>query len=196
MSSSENNSSHVDGRSLSIEALEQRRREVIEIWRTGASRRYISEELGLSYSAVVKITNRFAEQGEASFAVCRRGAKPGSRRLLSKPQELSVQETIASTKPQAWGLEDLRWSCPAVQRFIETQYGLQLTERTVWNYLHRWNVPCRKKAPAGSKQKRVVARPVAPPMDVAPTTARVPAPSSTPVRIRPAQPVEFAGAPA
>lgn len=194
MSSRESNPSHVDGRSLSIEALEQRRREVIEIWSTGASRRYISEELGLSYSAVVKITNRYAEQGEASFAVCRRGAKPGSRRLLTKPQELSVQETIATTKPQAWGLEDERWSCPAVQRFIETHYGLELTERTVWNYLHRWNVPCRKKAPAGSKQKRVVSRPMAPPSDAVQVSSRVRMPRGTPVGVRAANSAEFAGA--
>ena len=196
MSNSESNSSHVDGRSLSIEALEQRRREVIDLWRTGARRRYLSEELGLSYSAVVKITNRFVEQGESSFVVCRRGAKPGSRRLLSKPQELSVQETIASTKPQAWGLEDARWSCPAVQRFIETHYGLELTERTVWNYLHRWNVPCRKKAPAGSKQKRVGVRPAGPKADAVQSAPRVRTPQTTPLGIRAAKSVEFAGAPA
>jgi len=140
----------LDARSIGPETLEQLRRQVIAAWKAGSSRRRISVEVGLSYSAVVKIINRYAEFGEASFAVRKRGTKPGMGRLLTSAQEQIVLFSIDTMQPRQLGLPYRRWSCPAVRQFIQGTLGVRLTERTVWNYMSRWGSYPRRLAGAAN----------------------------------------------
>ncbi|MGA9129570.1 MAG: helix-turn-helix domain-containing protein, partial [Terracidiphilus sp.] len=52
-----------DARKLSPQAQHERRRQVVRAYKRGVNRRQIARDLGLSYSSVRMIVNRFKKDG-------------------------------------------------------------------------------------------------------------------------------------
>jgi len=135
-----------DGRALPPHELEECRRRVVEAHVRGLSRRQISTLVGLSYSAVGNIIKRYQEMGQRSIATVKRGSKPGIGRILSAEQESRLADLVRGHSPEQLGLKYQVWRCHAVAQLVQREYGIALSQRTVWNYLSRWGVHRQRKA--------------------------------------------------
>jgi transposase len=89
----------VDGRKLSRNALHERRRQIVRLFKRGKSKAAVSEELGVSYSAVCTTIWRYENEGAASLAPQSRGRREGSGRRLSDEQEAHVRRLICEKRP-------------------------------------------------------------------------------------------------
>ncbi len=85
-----------DARKLSREAQHERRRQVVRAFKRGVNRRRISHDLGLSYSSVRMIVNRFKQDGLHGINSGRRGRPAGSCRTLSVP---CVSQEVSQSGP-------------------------------------------------------------------------------------------------
>ena len=85
---------HVDMRSLTPEAQEERRRQVIGLRQAGQTYAAIAAQVGLTPTGVFDICKRFAERGPAGLKSQSRGPAPGHGCLLTAEQEAEVQVLI------------------------------------------------------------------------------------------------------
>ena len=101
---------HIDMRSLTPEAQEERRRQVIGLRQAGQTYTAIAAQVGLTPTGVFDICKRFAERGPAGLKSQPRGPEPGHGSLLTAEQEAEVQVLIRQQMPDALGLDFALWS--------------------------------------------------------------------------------------
>jgi transposase len=126
-----------DAGELSPEAQHERRRQVVRAFKRGVNRRRISHDLGLSYSSVRMIVNRFKQAG-------RRDRPAGSCRTLTAEQEEQIQRLICDKRPEQLKLDFALWTRAAVMFLIERECGIRLAVRSVDEYLKRWGFTPQK----------------------------------------------------
>ena len=78
-------------RSLTPEAQEERRRQVIGLRQAGQTYAAIAAQVGLTQTGVFDICKRFAEHGPAGLKSKPRGPAAGHGSLLTAEQEAEVQ---------------------------------------------------------------------------------------------------------
>jgi transposase len=135
---------HVDMRSLSPDAQEERRRQVIGLRESGLTYDAIARQVGLSRNGAFDICKRYATQGEAGLASGPRGPASGTGRYLTAAQEAEVQELIRRGLPDAYGLAYALWSRAAVSELVVQRYGVRLAVRSMGTYLARWGYTPQK----------------------------------------------------
>ena len=133
-----------DARKLSPEAQQERRNQVVRAYKRGVNRRQIARELGLSYSAVRLIVNRYKRDGMKGIALGRRGRPTGSCRTLAAAQEEHIQRLICDKRPEQLKLDFALWTRAAVMLLIERECGIRLPVRSVGEYLKRWGFTPQK----------------------------------------------------
>jgi transposase len=127
-----------DARKLSPAAQHERRRQVVCAYKRGVNRRQIASDLGLSYSAVRLIVNRYKRDGSKGIVSGRRGRPAGSCRTLSAEQEELIQRLICDKRPDQLKLDFALWTRAAIMLLIERECGIRLPVRSVGEYLKRW----------------------------------------------------------
>src|SRR3712207_5530368 len=90
---------HVDMRSLTAEAQEERRRQVIGLRQAGQTYAAIAAQVGLTQTGVFDICKRFAEHGPAGLKSKPRGPALGHGNLLTAEQEAEVQALMRQQMP-------------------------------------------------------------------------------------------------
>ena len=127
-----------DARSLSHDALHERRRQVVRLHLMGGNPTWISELTDLSYTAVRKIIGLYQLGGAAALEPATRGRRSGQHRLLSVEQERLVRQLLAEETPAQFGCK--HWSRDAVTALIAREMQVALSVRTVGRYMQRWGV--------------------------------------------------------
>jgi transposase len=127
-----------DARHLSDEVLDALRLRALHGRELGFSESDIADLLGVSRETVSRWWSAYVDGGLESVPQGRTGRPPGSGRLLSEEQELSVQEAIDRHAPEDLGVASPLWTRRAVRELIETRCGVRLAVRTVGDYLRRW----------------------------------------------------------
>src|SRR3954466_1080968 len=135
---------HVDMRSLTAEAQEERRRQVIGLRQAGQTYTAIAAQVGLTPTGVFDICKRFAERGPAGLKSKARGPAPGHGSLLTAEQEAAVQALIRQQMPDELGLPFALWSRAAVQALVRQCFGVTVAVRTMGSYLARWGYTPQK----------------------------------------------------
>jgi transposase len=135
---------HVDMRSLTPAAQEERRRQVIGLRERGLTYAEIAHQVGLTKNGVFDICKRFREQGMAGLQTGPRGPAPGTGRFLPAAQEAGIRKLIRRGTPDAYGLPFALWSRAAVAALIAQRCGVRLAVRTMGTYLARWNFTPQK----------------------------------------------------
>ena len=133
-----------DARKLSPAAQQERRNQVVRAYKRGVNRRQISRDLGLSYSAVRMIVNRYKQDGMKGIAVGRRGRPAGSCRTLSPEREEQIQRLICDKRPEQLKLDFALWTRAAVMLLIARECGIRIPVRSVGEYLKRWGFTPQK----------------------------------------------------
>jgi transposase len=133
-----------DARKLSPSAQQERRNQAVRAFKRGVNRRQIARDLGLSYSAVRLIVNRYKNDGLKGISSGRRGRPKGSCRTLTAEQEEQIQRLICEKRPEQLKLDFALWTRAAVMLLIEREYGIRLPVRSVGEYLKRWGFTPQK----------------------------------------------------
>jgi len=88
-----------DGRKIPREALEERRKVVVRMWKAKCKVPDIIAATGASYTSIYLIWRQYQENGKKSIAVRLRGHKHGDGRHLTPEQELQIQSRSSTSIP-------------------------------------------------------------------------------------------------
>lgn len=133
-----------DGRKIPREALEERRKVVVRMWRAKCKAPEIMAATGASCSSVYLIWRQYQAKGKKAIAVRPRGHKHGDGRHLTPEQELHIQKLIIDKHPDQLKLDFALWTRGAVRLLIKQECGFDMPIRTVGEYLKRWGFTPQK----------------------------------------------------
>ena len=142
-----------DARLLKMEALHERRKQVIRLHRRGIKVMQIVELTGLSYPAVRFAIDCFEAGGMSAIKPARRGKEIGTNRVLNPEQEANIRALICEKRPEQLKMEFALWTRGAVMQLIEREYGLVMPIRTAGEYLKRWGFTPQKPIKRAYEQR-------------------------------------------
>src|SRR3954468_14173391 len=135
---------HWDMRSLTPEAQEERRRQVIGLRESRRTYAPMWLQVGLTRNGVFDICKRFRESGMVGLQTGPRGPAPGTGRFLTAAQEATIRGLICRGTPDAYGLPFVLWGRAAVAALIEQRCGVRLAVRRMGTDLARWEFTPQK----------------------------------------------------
>jgi transposase len=133
-----------DARHLSDEALQVLRLRALRGIELGYSELDLAELLGVCNETISRWWTAYVADGLAALPGGRSGRPLGSGRLLSDQQAQHIKECIDGTSPADVGIPHALWTRRAVRDLIRKEYGIDLAERTVGQYLRRWGYTSKK----------------------------------------------------
>ena len=139
----------IDTRKLPFKTIEEKRRTSIELRKTGMSRKAIGSIVGAHADTV----GRWLKLDKQSLALKKRGRKPGSQKQLSDEQEKKIKRLIIDKTPDQLKLAYALWTRQSVRELILQESGLDLSVRTVGNYLKRWGMTPQKPQKRAYEQR-------------------------------------------
>ena len=131
-------------RTLSRQARNERRVQVIRLRKAGNTYDKIAALTGLSRTGVFNICRRHAAHGAKALHDTIGGRKLGENRLLDADQEALVRKLIADKTPDQLKMPYALWTRAAVAQLIEQRFGIRLQVRTMGKYLARWGFTPQK----------------------------------------------------
>jgi len=134
----------LDGRRLSVEAQEERRRAAVRMKEDGSALAEITETLGISESTICRTWKAYQEGGEAALRSGQRGRRAGEQRHLSAEDEKKIQRKIIDRLPEQMKLDFALWTRDAVRQLIAQETEIDMPIRTVGEYLKRWGFTPQK----------------------------------------------------
>ncbi len=133
-----------DSRNLSVDALNERRRQVVECLGRGMTQVEAASLCGMSPVTVGKIARLYKAGGSKAIVVNKTGRPVGKGRRLTSEQEREAQKVIMDRTPDQLKLAYALWNRQAVREMIEQRYQRKLSIRTVGLYLERWGYTPQK----------------------------------------------------
>lgn len=126
----------IDARKLSLEVLEEKRREAHRLRKRGMTRAEIGEILGIHADTI----GRWLKLTEKEIGYDKPGRKVGSGRSMDDAQERRIKALITDKTPDQLKMRYALWTRESVRELIKSQYGLDIATRTVGDYLKRWGM--------------------------------------------------------
>ena len=142
-----------DARYQKLEQLHERRKQVVRLHVRCTGVMQIVTLTGLSYPTVRKAIDLFEAGGWQALKPAARGRNAGDGRLLSAEQEAAVRRTICDKRPEQLKMEFALWTRGVVMHYIEREFGVKLSIRTVGQYLRRWGFTPQKPIKRAYEQR-------------------------------------------
>src|SRR5574344_1220435 len=142
----------MDGR-VSPEALLEKRKQVICLYKKGMKLKDISEATGLCWQAIRNAIDLFEQHGAKGLKPGRRGRPSGKGRRLAEEQEKQIQKDICDKRPEQLKMDFALWTREAVLVYIREHFGIDMPVRTVGEYLKRWGFTPQKPIKVAYEQK-------------------------------------------
>jgi transposase len=133
-----------DARHLSNEALQMLRLRALRGIELGYSEVELADLLGVRQETISRWWTAYAAEGLPSLPGDRTGRPLGSGRFLSEQQAQRIKEQIDNNSPEKLGIPHALWTRRAVRELIRQEVGIDVAERTVGQYLHRWGYTSKK----------------------------------------------------
>ena len=150
----------IDSRTLSVQALNERRRRAVKMRLEGVSLKETAAQCEMSRTTVIAALKAFHAGGWKAVEVDRPGRPAGTGRTLSAEQEREVQRLIRDRTPDQLKMVYALWTRQAVAELIRDRFDIELPVRTMGLYLSRWGdtpqKPMRKaceQSPAAVKKR-------------------------------------------
>jgi transposase len=141
-----------DARQLSDDALQVLRLRALRGIELGYSEVELAQLLGVCHETICRWWTAYLAEGLDSLPGNRSGRPLGSGRFLSDEQAKHIQDQIDHHNPQQLGISHAWWTRRAVRDLIRKEYGIDLAERTVGQYLRRWGYTPKKPQRHARKQ--------------------------------------------
>jgi transposase len=133
-----------DARQLSDETLQVLRLRALRGIELGYSELELADLLGVCNETISRWWTAYAAEGLPALPGGRSGRPLGSGRFLSDQQAERIQGCIDNHCPQEVGIPHALWTRRAVRDLIRKEFGIDLAERTVGQYLRRWGYTSKK----------------------------------------------------
>ena len=138
-----------DGRKLSKEALEERRRTIIRMKENGSSEREIRTATGCCRQVIYTLWNNWITckpklREKTVITVKPAGTKKGERQKLTPEQQRAVQSVIKDKYPDQLKMSFALWTREAVMKLIQQKFGIKVSIRATGDYLARWGYTPQK----------------------------------------------------
>ena len=137
---------HEDGRKLSSDAQQERRKTIVRMRKCGHTLQQIQDAVGLSKTAVCKALNMYAEGGWSALRGKKRGRRKGENRSLTPKQEKTIRRKIVDRRPEQLKLDFALWTREAVRQLILQECAVEMPIRTAGEYLKRWGFTPQRPA--------------------------------------------------
>lgn len=134
----------IDSRTLSVEALNERRRRAVKTRLQGVSLKETATQCEMSRTTVIAAVKAYEAGGWSAVDVERPGRPSGVGRTLSTEQEREVQRLIRDRTPDQLKMVYALWTRQAVAELIRDRFGIELPVRTMGLYLSRWGFTPQK----------------------------------------------------
>jgi transposase len=141
-----------DARHLSDEVLQVLRLRALRGIELGYSQLDLADLLGVCHETISRWWTAYSAEGLDSLPGQRSGRPVGAGRLLSEQQARRIRECIDHHSPEHLGIPSALWSRRAVGDLIRKEFGVDLAERTVGEYLRRWGYTAKKPGRHSRKQ--------------------------------------------
>jgi transposase len=141
-----------DGRQLSDEALETLRLRALRGIELGFTEADMADVLGVTRDTICHWWTAYKSGGIDALPHERSGRPLGSGRFLSDDQASRIRELIDNNMPEHLGIPSALWTRRAVGTLIHNEFGIDLAERTVGQYLRRWGYTPKKPQRHARKQ--------------------------------------------
>ena len=134
----------IDSRTLSVEALNERRRRAVKMRLQGVSLKETATQCEMSRTTVIAAVKAYEAGGWVAVDIERPGRPSGVGRMLSTEQEREVQRLIRDRTPDQLKMVYALWTRQAVAELIRDRFGIELPVRTMGLYLSRWGFTPQK----------------------------------------------------
>ena len=121
----------IDSRTLSVDALNERRRRAVKLRLGGVSLKDTAAQCEMSRTTVIAAFKAHAAGGWKAVDVSRPGRPEGTGRTLTAEQEREVQRLIRDRTPDQLKMVYALWTRQAVAELIRERYGITLAVRTI-----------------------------------------------------------------
>jgi transposase len=139
----------IDARKLPNEAIEEKRRLAQQLRKRDLTRAEIGEIVGVHADTV----GRWLKLDKTELPLKRAGRKIGSGRSLSTAQEQQIKTLLIDKTPDQIKMPYALWTREAVRELIRARLGLDLSIRTVGDYLKRWGMTPQKPQKRAYEQR-------------------------------------------
>jgi len=139
----------IDARKLSLEVLEEKRREAHRLRKRGMTRAEIGEILGIHADTI----GRWLKLTKNEMGYDKPGRKKGSGNRLTPEQEQSIKTLITDKTPDQLKMPYALWTRESVRELIKARCGVELPIRTVGDYLKRWGMTPQKPQKRAYEQR-------------------------------------------
>lgn len=139
----------IDARKLSLEILEEKRRQAHRLRKRGMTRAEIGEIVGIHADTI----GRWLKLDKNRLGYEKPGRKEGSGRRLSAEQEQQIRRVLIDKTPDQLKMPYALWTRESVRELIRNRYGIDLPIRTVGDYLKRWGMTPQKPQKRAYEQR-------------------------------------------
>jgi transposase len=133
-----------NGKRLSTEVLNERRRQAVKLRLGGMKLAVVATTVGLSQGTIISAMKSYNAGSWPAVAVGARGRSTGDGRTLTAEQEKTIRKMICDRTPDQLKMPYALWTRSAVGELIRQQFGVKLPVRTVGHYLKRWGFTPQK----------------------------------------------------
>jgi len=113
----------------------------------------VAETKGVCWRTVRSAIDRYEASGIAGLKPRKRGRSSESQRTLSPDREKQIQKDICEKRPEQLRMDFALWTREAVTKYIKEHFGIELSVRTVGDYLKRWGYTPQKPTRLAYEQK-------------------------------------------
>jgi transposase len=139
----------IDARKLSLETLEEKRREAHRLRKRGMTRAEIGEIVGIHADTI----GDWLKLDKNELGYNKPGRKVGSGRRLTLEQENQINALLIDKTPDQLKMPYALWTRKSVQELIVTRHKIALPIRTVGEYLKRWGMTPQKPQKRAYEQR-------------------------------------------
>jgi len=143
----------IDARKLPASAVEEKRRQAVQLRKRGMTRAEIGEIVGVHADTVGRWLKAYATEGAKALKLKTRGRREGSGRRLTEDQERKTRKLLADKTPDQLKMPYALWTRESVRELIKEQFGIALPIRTVGHYLKRWGMTPQKPVKQAYEQQ-------------------------------------------
>lgn len=139
----------IDARKLSLEILEEKRRQAHRLRKRGMTRAEIGEIVGIHADTI----GRWLKLDKNQLGYDKPGRKTGTGRRLDAEQEQRIKAVLIDKTPDQLKMPYALWTRESVRELVRNRYGVDLPIRTVGDYLKRWGMTPQKPQKRAYEQR-------------------------------------------
>jgi transposase len=134
----------IDLRKLNRDELATVRRQVVRMKRKGLKGQEIETLTGVRRNRISEIWSLYKRGGSEAITPRKSGRKAGTFTLLTEDQEKEIRQIIIDKTPEQIKMSFALWTRQAICELVKRKYRLDLSLRSMTNYLKKWGFTCQR----------------------------------------------------